>query len=196
MIEVTVNGEAKRFADALTLDKMLREMGLAPEKIAVERNREIVPRSQYTDVHLGSGDQLEIVHFIGGGDAGGAPENDPFVIDGNSYRSRLIVGTGKYKDFEETKLAIEASGAEIVTVAVRRVNVSNPNEPMLVDYVDPKNTLTCRIRRDVLQPRTLCARYGWHAKRVAGIWSNLKFWGIRRRSIRVCRKPFRRLRNW
>lgn len=166
MIEVTVNGEAKRFADALTLDKMLREMGLAPEKIAVERNREIVPRSQYTDVHLGSGDQLEIVHFIGGGDAGGAPENDPFVIDGNSYRSRLIVGTGKYKDFEETKLAIEASGAEIVTVAVRRVNVSNPNEPMLVDYVDPKkytylpNTAGCFTAEDAVRTLRLAREAG------------------------------------
>jgi len=50
----------------------------------------------------------------------------------------LLEGTGKYKDFEETAKAIKASGAEIVTVAVRRVNVSNPGEPMLTDYVDPK----------------------------------------------------------
>ena len=61
-----------------------------------------------------------------------------FEVAGRVYRSRLLVGTGKYKDFEETALAIEASGAEIVTVAVRRVNVTDPNQPMLVDYVDPK----------------------------------------------------------
>lgn len=64
--------------------------------------------------------------------------DDLFSVAGTSYRSRLIVGTGKYKDFEETAAAIDASGAEIVTVAVRRVNVTNPNEPMLVDFVDPK----------------------------------------------------------
>lgn len=64
--------------------------------------------------------------------------DDSFEIAGRRFTSRLLVGTGKYMDFEETKLAIEASGAEIVTVAVRRVNVSDPSQPMLVDYVDPK----------------------------------------------------------
>jgi len=64
--------------------------------------------------------------------------DDQFTIAGKTFSSRLIVGTGKYKDFEETALALEASGAEIVTVAVRRVNVTNPNEPILMDFVDPK----------------------------------------------------------
>lgn len=63
---------------------------------------------------------------------------DHWTLAGQDYSSRLIVGTGKYKDFEETAKAVEASGAEIVTVAVRRVNVSDPNQPMLVDYLDPK----------------------------------------------------------
>lgn len=65
--------------------------------------------------------------------------NDTWQLAGKNYRSRLIVGTGKYKDFEQTAAAVEASGAEIVTVAVRRVNISDPNQPMLVDYLDPKN---------------------------------------------------------
>jgi thiazole synthase len=64
--------------------------------------------------------------------------DDAFEVAGRRFASRLLVGTGKYKDFEETRQAIEASGAEIVTVAVRRVNVSDPTQPMLVDYVDPK----------------------------------------------------------
>ena len=68
-----------------------------------------------------------------------AMEGDSFEIAGRCYRSRLLVGTGKYKDFEETARAIEASGAEIVTVAVRRVNLSDPSQPMLIDFVDPKN---------------------------------------------------------
>ena len=63
---------------------------------------------------------------------------DKWSLAGNTFSSRLIVGTGKYKDFEETAAAVAASGAEIVTVAVRRVNVSDPNQPMLVDYLDPK----------------------------------------------------------
>ena len=65
-------------------------------------------------------------------------DDDAWTLAGRRFRSRLIVGTGKYKDFVETAAAIEASGAEIVTVAVRRVNLSDPNAPMLQDYVDPK----------------------------------------------------------
>ena len=64
--------------------------------------------------------------------------DDAWTLAGRRFRSRLIVGTGKYKDLEETAAAIEASGAEIVTVAVRRVNLSDPSAPMLQDYVDPE----------------------------------------------------------
>ena len=64
--------------------------------------------------------------------------DDMWSVAGRRFRSRLIVGTGKYKDLEETAAAIEASGAEIVTVAVRRVNLSDPSAPMLQDYVVPK----------------------------------------------------------
>ena len=67
---------------------------------------------------------------------------DPLVIAGKSYASRLLVGTGKYQDFAETKAAVEASGAEIVTVAIRRTNIGqNPNEPSLLDAIPSKFTL-------------------------------------------------------
>ncbi|MFN2375912.1 MAG: thiazole synthase [Candidatus Binatia bacterium] len=64
--------------------------------------------------------------------------DDPFELAGKFYRSRLLVGTGKYADFEQTRIAIEASGAEIVTVAVRRVNITDPTKPNLLDFIDPK----------------------------------------------------------
>ena len=67
--------------------------------------------------------------------------DDGLEVAGQKFNSRLLVGTGKYKDFEETAAAIEASGAEIVTVAVRRVNISDPSQPMLVDYVDRKSVV-------------------------------------------------------
>ena len=63
---------------------------------------------------------------------------DQWSVAGRTFTSRLIVGTGKYRDFEQNAAAVEASGAEIVTVAVRRVNVSDPAAPMLTDYIDPK----------------------------------------------------------
>jgi thiazole synthase len=136
-LTITINGEPKRFPSALSVRDLLTGLGLDPAKIAVERNLEIVPRSQYASVMAGEGDRFEIVHFIGGGDAG-TPEDKPLVIAGKTYKSRLIIGTGKYKTYEENARALEASGAEIVTVAVRRVNLTDPNQPKLIDAIDPK----------------------------------------------------------
>ena len=66
-ITILVNGEHKRVAAGLTIADLARELGLVPEKVAVERNLEIVPRSTIADVYLEDGDELEIVHFVGGG---------------------------------------------------------------------------------------------------------------------------------
>jgi len=64
--------------------------------------------------------------------------HDPLIIAGTSYSSRLLVGTGKYKDFAQTRLAVEASGAQIVTVAIRRVNIGqDPNQPSLLEALPP-----------------------------------------------------------
>ncbi len=172
-MRVTINGEDKLVVAPLTIEQLLSDIGLDPRKVAVERNLEIVPRSGYGEAALGDGDRVEIVHFIGGGapdadasaeaEAGGA---DPLMIAGRSYRSRLLVGTGKYRDFEETARAIAASGAEIVTVAVRRVNVTDRNKPMLVDYVDPKtytylpNTAGCYSADDAVRTLRLAREAG------------------------------------
>jgi thiazole synthase len=100
------------------------------------------------------------------------PADKPFTLAGRTYQSRLLVGTGKYKDLEETRLAIEASGAEIVTVAVRRTNIGqSPGEPNLLDVISPErytilpNTAgcydaveavrTCRLARELLDGHTL-----------------------------------------
>lgn len=98
--------------------------------------------------------------------------SDPLLIGGKNYRSRLLVGTGKYKDLEQTRQAIEASGAEIVTVAIRRTNIGqNPKEPNLLDAIPPSrytilpNTAgcytaedavrTCRLARELLDGHKL-----------------------------------------
>ena len=92
--------------------------------------------------------------------------SDGFEVAGQVFTSRLLVGTGKYKDFEETAKAIEASGAEIVTVAVRRVNLSDPSQPMLVDYVSPKkytylpNTAGCYTAQDAVRTLRLAREAG------------------------------------
>jgi thiazole synthase len=100
------------------------------------------------------------------------PADDTWAVAGRTFRSRLIVGTGKYKDLPETAAAIEASGAEIVTVAVRRVNLSDPNAPMLQDFVDPQkytylpNTAGCFTAKDAVRTLRLA--------REAGGWNLVK----------------------
>ena len=137
-ITISVNGEHRRVAAGLTIAQLASELGLVPEKVAVERNLEVVPRSTLAQVQVEDGDELEIVHFVGGGDHSARIDEDSWTVAGRTFRSRLIIGTGKYKDFAENAAAAEASGAEIVTVAVRRVNVADPKQPMLTDYIDPK----------------------------------------------------------
>lgn len=92
--------------------------------------------------------------------------NDKLIIKGIEFNSRLWVGTGKYKDFEETKRAIEASGADVVTVAVRRVNILNRDTENLLDYIDPKkykmlpNTAGCYTVEDALRYARLAREAG------------------------------------
>lgn len=170
-IGIEVNGEPRRIASGATIAALCEDIGLDPAKVAVERNLEIVPRSQLADTRLVEGDRLEIVHFVGGGDA--PPQSDDsWSVAGHSFRSRLIVGTGKYKDFAQNAAALEASGAEIVTVAVRRVNVSDPKAPMLTDFIDPKkvtylpNTAGCFTGEEAIRTLRLA--------REAGGWNLVK----------------------
>ncbi len=163
-MKITLNGESREIPAKSTISGLLNHLEFDPKRVAVERNREVVPRDDHERTELADGDDIEVVHFIGGGQAEKKP--DPLIIDGLEFSSRLLIGTGKYKDFEETARAIEASSAEIVTVAVRRVNVSDPKAPMLTDYVDPKrytylpNTAGCFTAEDAVRTLRLAREAG------------------------------------
>ena len=96
----------------------------------------------------------------------GSEPNDTFELAGRRFQSRLLVGTGKYADFEQTRAAIEATGAEIVTVAVRRVNITDPTKPNLLDFIDPKrftilpNTAGCYTVEDAVRTCRLAREAG------------------------------------
>jgi thiazole synthase len=91
---------------------------------------------------------------------------DPLIIKGIEFKSRLWVGTGKYKNFEETARAIEASGTDVVTFAVRRVNIIDRSQENLLDYIDPKkykilpNTAGCYTVEDALRYARLARETG------------------------------------
>src|SRR6201991_4934512 len=165
-ISIVVNGEHRRVAAGLSIADLASQLGLVPEKVAVERNLEVVPRSTLAQVCLEDGDELEIVHFVGGGDHATPVVEDGWTVAGKTFKSRLIVGTGKYKDFAQNAAALEASGAEIVTVAVRRVNVSDPKAPMITDYIDPRritylpNTAGCFTAEEAIRTLRLAREAG------------------------------------
>ena len=93
-------------------------------------------------------------------------KKDKFIIAKKNYSSRLIVGTGKYKSMKECAKAIKISGADIVTVAVRRVNISDKNKPLLMDYINPKkitylpNTAGCFSSDEALRTLRLAREIG------------------------------------
>lgn len=171
---VTINGEQRELSAPVSVAELLNDLGLDARKVALERNLEIVPRSDYKGTIVGDGDRLEIVHFIGGGDALAETrdEDDSWEVAGRRMTSRLIIGTGKYKTYEQNRLAAVAAGSEMVTVAVRRVNLTDPDKEMLVDFLDPKefiylpNTAGCFTGEDAVRTLRLA--------REAGGWNLVK----------------------
>ncbi|MBF0309059.1 MAG: sulfur carrier protein ThiS [Magnetococcales bacterium] len=169
-MKIRLNGEEYELPEGCRVGALLERLKLDPTRVAVERNLELVKKAHFAETVLLEGDSVEVVHFIGGG--GMTTHGDPLILDGRSYKSRLLVGTGKYKDFEETARAIEASGAEIVTVAVRRVNLSDASAPRLSDYLDPAhytylpNTAGCYTADEAVRTLRLA--------REAGGWNLVK----------------------
>src|SRR5690606_30458642 len=157
LLHVVVNGEARALAEGPTGAGLLAGLRPSRQHVAVEANREIVPRAEHAGRRLADGDRLEVVTFVGGG-RGRRPssrpttettqederamtdfrdladEDDTWTRAGRTLRSRLIVGTGKYRDAEQTKACLERSGAEIVTVALRRVDLSAKDN--LLSWID------------------------------------------------------------
>jgi len=165
-MKISVNGDTREYGENAVVLDIISDLELEGKRIAIELNKEILPYDKYQSQKLQANDALEIIQAIGGG------QDDSFSLAGKTFSSRLLVGTGKYKDLEETRLAIEASGAEIVTVALRRTNIGqNPDEPNLLDVISPdKYTIlpntagcfttddavrTCRLARELLNGHKL-----------------------------------------
>ncbi len=151
-MKISVNGDTREYSEDSVVSDIVADLQLTGKRIAIEFNKQILPFDQYSTQKLKTNDCIEIVQAIGGG------QDDFFTIAGQKFSSRLLVGTGKYRDMEETRLAIEASGAEIVTVAIRRTNIGqNPNEPSLLEVISPDkytilpNTAGCFTTKDAVR---------------------------------------------
>lgn len=120
-------------------------------------------------------------------------DKDTLKVAGKAYRSRLIVGTGKYKDFQQNADALEASGAEIITVAVRRVNLSNPSEPRLTDFISPEqytflpNTAGCYTAEEAVRTLRLAREAGgWSLVKLEVIGEERSLYPNMQETIRAC----------
>ena len=171
-LRLTVNGELRKADPGTTVAALLRSMGVDPARVAVERNRDVVPRATWADAGLADGDKIEIVAFIGGGSGGGSggvpasgSDDDPLVLGGRTFKSRLLIGTGKYRTLDEGREAILRSGAEIVTVALRRVDLT-PGKPNVLDTIDRTrhtilpNTAGCYTAEDAIRTCRLARELG------------------------------------
>jgi thiazole synthase len=164
-ISLSVNGRPRTLrapVGTATVRTLLDEMGLGSARVAVELNGEVVPRAEHARRRIAAGDRLEVVTFVGGGDP--AHEDPPLRIGRHAFHSRLFLGTGKYASVEQTLAALEASGTECVTVALRRVDLDRRGGPNLLDALADRWTLlpntagcyraedavrTCRLAREL-----------------------------------------------
>lgn len=135
---VTVNGQQRDLEEATTLaDVVRREVQEECEYVAVAVGDEVIPRSQWDEVHPQPGDTIEIIRPIqGGGSSDAGTDDDTLAIADVSFSSRLFVGTSGYTNLEKMCRAIEASGSEMVTVGLRRVNVSHDGQADLMDHLE------------------------------------------------------------
>ena len=152
---IRLNGEPYALAGPTPLTTLLAKLGIDSQRVAVEHNRRVVPRGEYAATLLDDGDEVEIVNFVGGG------SDDSFNIAGRRFTSRLIVGTGKYPSNETMAAAHAASGTEMVTVAVRRVDLSKGGAGTLLDFIDTSkifllpNTAACFTADDAVRTARL-----------------------------------------
>jgi thiazole synthase len=170
MPQITVNQETYSLPDAATVNDLLHRLGLDPRRVAVEVNRDVVPRARHADCRLNAGDAVEIVTLVGGGEpAAEPPTDDPLVIGPFRFRSRLITGTGKYASYELMRDCLTASGCEVTTVAVRRERLVDAQGRNLLDHLDLKrytilpNTAGCFTAEDAVR----------HARLARELLSNL-----------------------
>ncbi|HTM27047.1 MAG TPA: sulfur carrier protein ThiS [Vicinamibacterales bacterium] len=159
---ISLNGEPFTAEGPLTIADLLAKLEIDAARVAIERNFVVVKRDTYSTTPVADGDQIEIVNFVGGGSG----NMDSLVIAGREFHSRLIVGTGKYPTHQIMVSAHDASGTEIVTVAVRRVNLTDRTRESLLDFIDPKryfilpNTAACYSAQDAIRTARLGREVG------------------------------------
>src|SRR5437899_10564952 len=152
-VTVTLNGKPRRVVEGVSLLDLLEQLDVQPSRVVVEHNREIRRKDDFAKTVVHDGDELELVYFVGGG----ATTDDAFVVGGRTLRSRLIHGTGKYASNEVLAHCLEAAQPDMITVAIRRLNLEGGRSEL--EGID--------LRRYTLLPNTAGATTAEGAVRLA-----------------------------
>jgi thiazole synthase len=152
-VSVTLNGKPRMVEDGVSLLELLKELDVAPSRVVIEHNREIRRKDDFAKTVVHAGDELELVYFVGGG----SNPNDAFVVGDRTLRSRLIHGTGKYPSNEVLARCLEAAQPDMITVAIRRLNLEGGRSEL--EGID--------LRRYTLLPNTAGATTADAAVRLA-----------------------------
>ena len=156
-MQITLNGRARDLAGDVSVSELLAAQGAPEHGVAVAVNGDIVPREEWSTRRVRAGDDVEVIRIIQGG--ADAADDDPLVIGGVSFTSRLFCGTGKFASPEITAAALAASGTELVTVAIRYLDLDAPSASGVLAGVD--------LARYRLLPNTAGATTAEHAVRMA-----------------------------
>ncbi len=152
---ITLNGAPRALGERTTVARLVEQQGLATGGIAVAVNGEVVARERWTDTPVEEGDEVEVIRII----QGGADDDDALVIGGVRLTSRLFAGTGKFASGDVAAAALAASGTQLVTVAIRYVDLDDPKRSGVLDGVD--------LARYRLLPNTAGAATAEHAVKLA-----------------------------
>lgn len=139
-MELVVNGKPVKLdlpgdgGAPMVVSRLLEVRGVDPDRIALAVNGQVIPKDRWGKTPLREGDEVDIVHAVGGGQDGA--DDDPLVIAGEKLRSRLILGTGKYPSPEVLVESLRRSGTAMVTVALRQMNLEDPEKDAILPHLE------------------------------------------------------------
>jgi thiazole synthase len=133
-MKIRVNGEELDCDEAATIFALLQNIDADPGRVAVMVNSEVVPRAQQTVRTLAEGDAIEVVTFVGGGT--NEDSSDCLQLGGQGFKSRLILGTGKFASVDQMVASVRAAGVQLVTVALKRFNPSFPDDDLMAPLAE------------------------------------------------------------
>ncbi|MBX7104986.1 MAG: sulfur carrier protein ThiS [Gemmataceae bacterium] len=178
MVRLVVNNETRDLAGVATVAELLNHLRFDARRVAVELNRQVIPRDRHAETSLADNDELEVVTLVGGGSD--LPVDLPLRVGPFQFESRLFTGTGKYATYDLMRDSLAASGCEVTTVAVRRERLVDAQGRNLLDFLDLgkytvlPNTAGCFAAEDAVRHARLARELLTNLGNAGAAWVKLE----------------------